>query len=147
MELSDEIDGQITLLCQAADNHLGAGEVAVAIERYEEAFALLPVPREQWEAATSILAALADAEFERQGFEAVRRLATRAMDCPGGLGNPFLHLRLGQAAFELGDSDRAKDELARAFMDGGDTVFEADDPKYRRFIRELLPPPEDEVGE
>ena len=32
------------------------------------------------------------------------------MRCPNAIGNPFIHLRLGQANYELQEIDRAKDE-------------------------------------
>ena len=69
------------------------------------------------------------------------------MHCPGAIGNPYVHLRLGEAQFELGEIQRAKDELARAYMGGGPEVFEGDDPKYLRFIMEVLRPAAGEVGE
>ena len=33
------------------------------------------------------------------------------MTCPDAIGNPFLHLRLGQALYERGETDRAADVL------------------------------------
>jgi hypothetical protein len=68
-----------------------------------------------------------------------------AIFCPDGLGNPFLHLRLGQVQFELKNIDGAKDNLARAYMGGGDEILADDDPKYWRFIREILQPPNEEL--
>jgi hypothetical protein len=56
-------------------------------------------------------------------------------------GNPFLHLRLGQCRFELGDLDRAADELARAYMGDGEDVFEDEAPKYLAFLKTRLQPP------
>jgi hypothetical protein len=50
-------------------------------------------------------------------------------------GNPFIHLRLGQAQLELGNEERAADELMRAFMGGGHEIFESDDQKYLDFLR------------
>lgn len=147
MQLESELYGRITVLCDAGNNHLGAGEVQRALALFEQALALLPAPPEQWEAATWIFAALADCHFEAGNFEAVRDAARQAVACPGGLGNPFVHLRLGQAQLELGNTERAKDELARAYMGGGDELFEGDDPKYWRFIREVLRPPASEIGE
>jgi hypothetical protein len=32
------------------------------------------------------------------------------MHCPGAIGNPFIHLRLGQAQFELGNLEPASGE-------------------------------------
>lgn len=53
---------------------------------------------------------------------------------PGGVGNPFLHLRLGEIALELGDEARAADELIRAYAVGGPEAFQSEDPKYLRFL-------------
>ena len=65
------------------------------------------------------------------------------MRCPGAIGNPFIHLRLGQAQFELKNLGRAKDDLARAYMGGGDEIFKDEDRKYLHFIKEILRPRED----
>ena len=52
------------------------------------------------------------------------------MHCPNAIGNPFIHLRLGQVQYELDDFERAKDELARALILGGSGIFEEEDLKY-----------------
>jgi hypothetical protein len=57
------------------------------------------------------------------------------MACPGALGNPFLHLRFGQCQFELGELDRAADELMRAYMAAGAEIFKDQDPKYIAFLK------------
>jgi len=62
------------------------------------------------------------------------------MRCPDAIGNPFLHLRLGQCQFELGELDRAADELARAYMGAGAKIFEGGD-KYFSFLKTRLEPP------
>jgi hypothetical protein len=64
-----------------------------------------------------------------------------SMSCPGTLGNPWVHLRLGQARFEVGELERAADELARAYMGGGRDVFEGQDPKYFALVEKVLRPP------
>lgn len=58
-----------------------------------------------------------------------------AVTGPDGLGNPFIHLRLGQCALELGDEDQAKDELIRAYMGDGPGIFEEEEPKYFEFLK------------
>jgi hypothetical protein len=50
-----------------------------------------------------------------------------------------------KSVLELQNIPRAKDELARAFMGGGDEIFADDDPKYWRFIREIHRPAASEV--
>ena len=56
------------------------------------------------------------------------------MTCPGGLGNPFLHLRLGQVLLDQGHDDLAADELMRAYMGAGAEIFESEDGRYLRFL-------------
>jgi hypothetical protein len=46
-----------------------------------------------------------------------------AMHCPDAFGDPFLHLRLGQCEFELGDLDSAALELALAYEWPGAEIF------------------------
>ena len=74
--------------------------------------------------------AIGDANFESRNYEHAKAALSDAMHCPGAIGDPFIHLRLGQCQFELGNLPRANDELARAYMGGGKEIFDAEDPKY-----------------
>lgn len=53
---------------------------------------------------------------------------------PDRLGNPFIHLRLGQCQFEPGHFDKAADELTRAYMGAGPDIFEGEDAKSFDFL-------------
>lgn len=116
------------------------GDCPGALKHYWSAWDLLPEPQTEWEAATWILAAIGDANFLGNDFEAGRDNLSLAMHCPNAIGNPFLHLRLGQCQFELGNLDRAADELARAYMGAGSDIFE-DAEKYFTFLKTRLEPP------
>ena len=74
-------------------------------------------------------------------YEEAREAFRDVMYCPGAIGNPFIHLRLGQVQFELGNLNRAGDELARAYMGKGEEIFEDEDPKYLAFVKTILVPP------
>jgi hypothetical protein len=65
------------------------------------------------------------------------------MHCPDAIGNPFIHLRLGQCQFEIGNLKRAADELARAFLMEGLALFEDEDPKYIEWIKPQLKEPKE----
>jgi tetratricopeptide (TPR) repeat protein len=129
---------RIRILCAEGDSLADRSEYPAALERYWEAFDLLPEPKTDWEAATWILAAIGDANFQGRDYKAGRDNLSVAMRCPKAVGNPFLHLRLGQCQFELGNLDRAADELVRVIMAVGPDLFENEDPKYFEFLRKKL---------
>jgi tetratricopeptide (TPR) repeat protein len=134
-ELSDELHGEVKRLCASGDDLVEAGRYPDALEKYWAAWDVLPEPKNHWNAALWILVAIGEANFFSADFEAGTDNLTQAMHCPDALGNPFIHLRLGQCQFELNNLDRAADELMRAYMGGGAEIFEDQDPKYIRFLQ------------
>ena len=101
-ELNDQTYDTICQLCEQGDTLADDGQYAEALDLYWQAWDLLPEPKTDWEAATWILAAIGDADFLSSDFAAAHEHLSHAMFCPDAIGNPFLHLRLGQAQFELG---------------------------------------------
>lgn len=142
-QLDDATHARITSICDSGNALAEAGELDAAILKYEEALGLVPRPIYDWEAATWILTAVGDVLFQKGRYNEARDTLKEAMRCPGAIGNPFIHLRLGQAHFELKEYERAKDELARAYMGGGDEIFEGEATKYKNYIKEILRPRED----
>jgi tetratricopeptide (TPR) repeat protein len=140
--LPEELHGRIEALCQEGDTLSAEGSYVAALERYRAAWELLPEPRTEWHAATWLLAAIGDVNFLEGDFAAGKDNLSVAFRCPEAIGNPFLHMRLGQCQFELGNTDRAADELARAYMAAGTEIFEKEHPKYLAFLktRIKLPP-------
>lgn len=133
-ELADSLYEDIKRLCAEGDELANAENFSAALERYWKAFDFLPDPKTQWEAGTWILTAIGDANFLGQDYVAGRDNLASAMHFPGAIGNPFIHLRLGQCQFEVGNLERAADELMRAYMGAGPEIFERDDSKYLRFL-------------
>lgn len=128
---------------QEGDDLADNGRYREAVEKYLQAFELLPEPKTDWEACTWLLAAIGDANFNSKNYEQASAALNDAMHCPGAIGNPFIHLRLGQSQFELGNLDRANDELARAYMGAGKEIFANEDPKYFAHLKTVLRPPAD----
>lgn len=137
-ELNDALYSKIQGLCSKGDEHAGNGNYAEALNQYWKAFDLVPEPKTSWEATTWILVAIGDANFLGKDFQAGMDNLSSAMHCPGAIGNPFVHLRLGQCQFELGNLDRSLDELTRAYAIEGEEIFEDDDPKYIQFLRSKI---------
>ena len=141
MKLPEAVYVQITDLSDEGDSLAEQARYREAIERYVAALDLLPEPKSDWEASSWLLTSIGDANFLGQHYEQARVALSDAMHCPDAIGNSFIHLRLGQAQFELGNLERAADELARAFMGAGKEIFSEDDPKYFAFLKTVLKPP------
>lgn len=140
-ELSDDVHHEISRICKNADQLVETGDFKTGREQYWIAFDLLPDPKEDWEAATWIMAAIGDSFFLQEDYEHARDAFMDAVRCPGGLGNVFIHLRLGESYYELGDEKRAADNLTRAYMAGGREVFGEEKPKYFALLEKILKPP------
>ena len=139
-ELPAALHARITALCEAGDAAGDAGDHAAALRRYGEAWASLPSPPERWAAAVWIVSSIGDVRLARGETGPALAAFTDALAWDGP-GNPYLHLRRGQCLLDLGEPDGAADELCRAYMGGGEELFEGDDPRYFAFLRTRIAPP------
>jgi tetratricopeptide (TPR) repeat protein len=137
-ELPDDVYDELTALCKRGDEHARNGELDEAYECYTAAWDLIPEPKGDWEASTWVLSAGGDIHFARANFEKALNQFLRAMQCPGGLGNPYIHLRIGQCQFEKGNIAGASENITRAYMGGGPELFEQEHPKYLAHLRTIL---------
>ncbi|MEA5452132.1 hypothetical protein VB780_26395 [Leptolyngbya sp. CCNP1308] len=137
-EISDDIYKNICELSEIGDSHSEKKEYSKAIKQYHKAFDLIPEPFEDYKASTWLLTATGDTYFLAQDYTNTLHALEEAMYCPEAVGNPFIHLRLGQALFELSNFDKAKDELARAYLGGGQEIFEGENPKYYEYLKTFM---------
>lgn len=140
-ELPTKIHAEVKRLSAQGDLLAKSRRYSDAIPIYWKAWDLMPEPKRDWGAALWLLAAIGDANFSNRDYVACRDNLDLAMHIPGAVGNPFLHLRLGQCQFELGNMGRAADELARAFIPEGKAIFKENDTKYLTFIKSKFKPP------
>lgn len=133
-QLSAPIHAQITDLCKQGDNLAATDQLEAAKQHYLAALRLLPAEHRDWQAATWIYSALGDVHFRLDNHDKALKSFQNAVQCPGGLGNPYIHLRLGQLYLERHQLDNAADELTRAYMGGGIDIFMEDDPRYLAFL-------------
>ena len=133
-ELSEVVHQSVQRHCADGDALAERGKYEQAIAEYNRAWGLLPDPKHQWDAATWILAAIADAAFLGDYRTSAREALDYVMICPGAIGNPFLHLRRGQVMLDSGEEDAAADELMRAYMGAGPEIFATEDARYLAFL-------------
>ncbi|MHA6823017.1 tetratricopeptide repeat protein [Ralstonia pseudosolanacearum] len=135
LELDASTHEAIKALCAEGDRLAEVKSYEAAVAEYNKAWALVPEPKNEWQASTWILAAIADACFLSGYKTSALKALQFAMTCPGAVGNPFLHLRLGQVLLDSGDEDSAADELMRAYMGGGPEIFASEEGRYLDFLK------------
>ncbi|WP_071342013.1 hypothetical protein [Maribacter sp. 1_2014MBL_MicDiv] len=79
-------------------------------------------------------ASMIDEAFENFNF---------VMQFKDTIGNPFLHLRLGQLNYLTKNTDKMNDELSRALIMGGESIFKDEDPKLIKMVKSVLEEPAD----
>ncbi len=133
-ELPKTLLNKIRAECARGDALLDKQMPDKASKRFARALELLPEPIENWEAFTWIQAAIGDAFFQKGDWATSEDAFRQALKGPSGIGNPFIHLRIGQCAFESDRPAVAVDELLKAYMAEGEDIF-AENGKYLDFLR------------
>ncbi len=136
--LENNIHAKIEKLCDAGDKFAEMGHFSFALTNYWTAYDLLPEPKEDWVAGTWILTAIGDANFLNKDYQAGADNLAASMHFPSAIGNPFLHLRLGQCYFELGYFERARKEFMKCYSLEGEELFENENPKYFDSLKDIL---------
>jgi len=146
MELERSLEARVVEIYDDACDLVDKGKLQGAFEKFSQALALVPAPIQGCSLTAGILAGLGEVYFRTKSYDQGQEALSHAMRCSGAIGNPFLHLRLGQCEFELGNDDRASDELAQAYLAGGKRVFSREDPRYLEFLKTRRDLPRLEVG-
>lgn len=137
-QLTDVVHQNVMALCKQGDNQVAARQFEKAKDSYLDALLLLPPNHQEWEAATWIYVAVGDVHLHLNNNEKAFKAYYNALQCPNGLGNPYIHFRLGQHYFEQENWEKAQDEFVRAYMGGGIDIFMEDDPKYLEFLEQRV---------
>ena len=127
MELPDELYEQIEDLSGQGNDLCDDDNFRGAIDVWQSALALLPEPKNQWEAALWLHASIGDAYYQEDEFENARNSFFDAMNCPDGQDNPFVYYMLGKTLLRLEQEEEAVQYLLRAYMLEGVDIFDADE--------------------
>lgn len=138
MELNDQVYDRIVRLCNEGDAFVEKGKDDKAIESYIAALDLVPLPKTDWETSTWIYTALGDTYFLNREYEKAKSNLYNARNCPDGISNPFILLRLGESLFECGELDKAREYLLRAYILEGYKLFFNEDDKYFELIKDMI---------
>ena len=138
MELDESLNQNIQALSQEGERHYEAEAYEQAVTSYLAALALVPNPKEDWEASLWLYAALGDAFFKLKRYEESLGVFRSAEKCQDGLDNAYVVLMIGQNYYELHNKHLAREYLLKAYMLEGEEIFEEQDQKYFETIEDLV---------
>ncbi|GMA98789.1 hypothetical protein [Pelosinus sp. IPA-1] len=138
MELDNKIYEKIEGLSDEGNELIDDDRYDEAINKFNAALDLIPQPKHDWEASTWLYASIGDAYYLKEDYKKAKEYFYNAMNCPDGVDNPFILLRLGESLFECEGFEKAKEYLLRAFMLEGYKIFRDEDKKYFNLIKGLI---------
>ncbi|MDL2285023.1 tetratricopeptide repeat protein [Oxalobacter sp. OttesenSCG-928-P03] len=128
VELPEDIQEQMEALSEQGEEAMDQGRYEEALDLYNQALAILPEPREDWEAYVWLKAAMGDACFFMDRFDDGLDHFYEAYTAAGPQNmNPFIVYRLGQIYRRMDDEENAVEFLMRAYMLEGEDIFEDED--------------------
>lgn len=132
-----QLEQRVRRLCNSGYRAYDQGDYDVALRRFYQAWTLIPKPQTEREASGWVLVAIGDAYFRKGNFTAGIEALRSALFCPKAVGNPFIHLRLGQCYLEHGEPEEADRHLVRALETGAE-LFDREPPRYRERAEQAL---------
>lgn len=129
--LDDATHRRVVELLADGDRHLDLDAPRDAADRFVEAIEALPQPFTQWEAALQLTTALGDACLALTQYAEAEQTLRLALESPGGKGNPYVWLRLGDALHGQSRDGEALEAWTSAYALGGEELLEGEDDAIR----------------
>jgi len=126
-------------ICNLGEELVDKRKFQNAVEYFENAFNLIPNPKTDWEAGSWILAAIGDCYYAMNNYERAVTYLKHGELYPKGIDSGFIQLRIGQCYQELDKIKEAREYLLRAYLLGGEEIFEEEETsKYKLLIIDLI---------
>lgn len=138
LELDDKVYNQIVQQCEEGDILFEVEQFDQALEKYLVALDMVPAPKTDWEASTWLYTVIGDTYLIKDDYEMAKSNFYNALNCPDGISNPLILLRLGESLFECGELEKAKEYLLKAYMLEGYKIFFEEDDKYFDLIKDII---------
>lgn len=134
-QLAPDLAERLTATATTGEEFMNRSAFALAADQYVQALQLVADAQGDWGMTTWLWASLGEARFMARAFDTSAEAFGEALECTGALGTPFLHLRLGQCALEVGDEPAAMAHFSRVHALHGSEAFACEEAKYLEFFQ------------
>jgi len=136
MKLDEKLETRIYDLTAVGDEAGENGDYDTQIEKYGEAWTIVPEPKSEYEDVHWILGNIAEGYYSKGDMANAKKYYLEAIAYPDGAEDSLNNLRVGQFYFEE-DPVLAKKYLTKARDLSEGRIFEDEDPKYGEFVKEV----------
>jgi len=119
-----DIYDKIEKYCEQGNDLFEEDDFLGAIAIWQTAFDSIPDLHEDWNEAVWLKVSIGDSYYMIDEYQKSLDSMLDALNYPEALDNPFIHFRIGQCHYELGDKERSKNALLKAYMLSGKEVFD-----------------------
>lgn len=139
LELPQETTRSIKALCEQAYIAYDEGDYKKALRTFYQGWLLVPKPQTDFQESGWLLIGIGDTYYKLSQFVPACEALRSANHCPEVKENPFIHMRLGQCLYHLGEERPTKFHLLKAYAIGGMELFTKEQDIYFQFIGPYLP--------
>jgi len=135
-DLDKTVDDSIMAEIDKAYQLKKAGRWEEAEKHYLHSWELFPEPQHGWSVSQMTLTIIAKFYLEWKQYEKAKRWALEVFKCEVNPGNGMPYFFLGKIHYEAGETEEARKQFEKAFEVSGRRVFQGEDPKYFKFLKE-----------
>lgn len=137
-KLSKDTTEQIKSLCADAYQAYDEGDYRKALRLFYQGWLMLPKPQINYREAGWLLVGIGDSYYRLKQYTPGCEALRSANHCPEAMDNPFIHLRLGQCLYRIGEKPSARNHLQKAYRLGGLQLFQQEEDCYLDCISDLV---------
>ena len=133
--LPETLENNIRTLYNQGYDHYDKCHFKQALRTLYKGWVLIPQPQIEHEISGWILTAIGDCYYRMMNYKSGLEALRSAIHCPNTMQHAFVHLRLGQCLYELGQREDSYQEFKMAIKFGDTGVFNGQTAKYVNFYK------------
>lgn len=114
------------------------GKYIKAIDCYDKALDLVPIPKDDWQITTNIFVVLGDVYYKLENYGISDYYYNKALESNFGIDNAYVWYVLGRNYLKMCDKEKSIDSFLRAYMLDGKNIFKVDNFIYFSLIEDFL---------
>lgn len=132
-EVNGELEGKVVFIIEIGNSFHSEGKLSMALEKYIEAWSLLPDPKEHWGISQWVAACLYSVYFDLKNYSLSKQWGEIALKLKNSEIDTSPLVDLGMVCYELGQYEECLKYFDRAYKFGKKRAFQERPEKYLNY--------------